>query len=103
MTPLRACHCGREFHANRAKKYCSPECRPKRLSRDKVDRDHYSDISARHQEIKVSTILSAARRACRVLGPPEPLSVKLDRLRLAGIENRRMEGKSGCPRTNRGG
>jgi hypothetical protein len=26
-----------------------------------------------------------------------------DRLRLAGIENRRMEGKSGCPRTNKGG
>jgi len=61
------------------------------------------DIERRARAIEGSNDLRAARRMCAVLGPPEPLSVKLDRLRLAGIENRRMEGKSGCPRTNRGG
>jgi hypothetical protein len=61
------------------------------------------DIERRARAIEGSNDLRAARRMCAVLGPPEPLAVKLDRLRLAGIENRRMEGKSGCPRTNRGG
>jgi hypothetical protein len=61
------------------------------------------DLERRARAIEGSNDLRAARRMCAVLGPPEPLFVKLDRLRLAGIENRRMEGKSGCPRTNKGG
>ena len=60
------------------------------------------DIERRAQAIEASNDLRAARRLCAVLGPPVPLSVRWDRLRLAGIENRRMEGKSG-PKTGRAG
>ena len=60
------------------------------------------DIERRARAIEGSNDLRAARRMCAVLGPPEPLAVKLDRLRLAGIENRRMEGRPGARKTKTG-
>jgi hypothetical protein len=55
----------------------------------------YNDTERRRQEIEAHPDLRAARRACCLWSDPEPLGVKLDRLRIAGIENRRLEGKSG--------
>ena len=55
------------------------------------ERRFRKDAKTRAQEIAADPVLRRARRECRLWGPPEPVSVKLDRLRDAGRANRAME------------